>query len=375
MTKSNEQSTSNGSVHAERSGGDASNTGSDAQRASDPTTHNDADFNNPQLVDSQTALLNLLANAQNANQPADDEIDLRELWNAIWQGKLLIIAITFAFAVGGVIFALSQPNQYKATALLAPAQSESGAGSLAAKFGGLASLAGINLGGAGGENKSLLAQQVLKSRQFVAEFINEHDLLVPLMASEGWDPRVGALIIDDDVYDYESKQWTRLPDTTGVTEPSMWDAYESFTERLSVSEAKDSGYVTLSFEFYSPTLAKQWVDWMVVDINNQIRQRDVKEAKESIAFLEKKLQETTYAEMQRIFFQLIEEQTKTIMLAEVRAEYVFKTVDPAVVPEEKSKPKRALISLVATILGGVLSILFVIIRHLTKRANASESPE
>ena len=31
------------------------------------------------------------------------------------------------------------------------------------------------------------------------------------------------------------------------------------------------------------------------------------------------------------------------MLAEVRPEYVFKTIDPAVVPEEKSKPSRALI--------------------------------
>jgi len=41
-------------------------------------------------------------------------------------GKLKIIAITAVFAFASVIYALSVPNQYKATALLAPAQQESG---------------------------------------------------------------------------------------------------------------------------------------------------------------------------------------------------------------------------------------------------------
>ena len=54
----------------------------------------------------------------------DDEIDLRELFSVLWAGKVKIIAITAVFAVASVIYALSVPNQYKATALLAPAQSD-----------------------------------------------------------------------------------------------------------------------------------------------------------------------------------------------------------------------------------------------------------
>ena len=56
----------------------------------------------------------------------DDEIDLRELFGVLWSGKIKIIAITAIFAVGSVFYALSVPNQYKATALLAPAQSDGG---------------------------------------------------------------------------------------------------------------------------------------------------------------------------------------------------------------------------------------------------------
>lgn len=65
-------------------------------------------------------------NAQFQQATQDDEIDLRELFAVIWQGKWLIIAITAVFTIGAVIFALMQPNMYKSEALLAPASEEQG---------------------------------------------------------------------------------------------------------------------------------------------------------------------------------------------------------------------------------------------------------
>jgi uncharacterized protein involved in exopolysaccharide biosynthesis len=49
------------------------------------------------------------------------------------------------------------------------------------------------------------------------------------------------------------------------------------------------------------------------------------------------------------------------MLANAQSEYIFKTVDPAVVPQEKSEPKRALIAIVATMLGGMLGVFIVFV--------------
>ena len=66
-------------------------------------------------------------------------------------------------------------------------------------------------------------------------------------------------------------------------------------------------------------------------------------------------------------YKLIEEQTKTLMLAEAQEEFIFKVVDPAVVPEVKVKPARALICIVGTllgfILGAMLSIILTIYRN------------
>ena len=74
-----------------------------------------------------------------ATEAFDDEIDLKELFLVLWNGKLVITLITGFAAVCAVLFALSLPNIYESKALLAP-KGESGAGGLAGlarQYGGL----------------------------------------------------------------------------------------------------------------------------------------------------------------------------------------------------------------------------------------------
>ena len=121
------------------------------------------------------------------NMIQDDEIDLKELFSAIWSGKLTIIITTVVAAIIAVMFALSQPDIYKAEALLSPVSNDSGGmGGLASQFGGLASLAGVSLGG-GNADKTTMGIEVLQSRQFFAQFMTDNDVLVPLMASNNWE--------------------------------------------------------------------------------------------------------------------------------------------------------------------------------------------
>jgi LPS O-antigen subunit length determinant protein (WzzB/FepE family) len=50
-------------------------------------------------------------------------------------------------------------------------------------------------------------------------------------------------------------------------------------------------------------------------------------------------------------------------LAEASPEYAFVTVSRAMVPEQKSQPKRALVCILGALLGGMLSVLWVLVRH------------
>lgn len=71
--------------------------------------------------------------------------------------------------------------------------------------------------------------------------------------------------------------------------------------------------------------------------------------------------------MQSTFYKLIEEQTKSLMLAEVQEEFVFKVIDPAVVPELKDGPQRMLICMLSTLVGGILGFLIVLILHIYRK--------
>ncbi|TOM54348.1 LPS O-antigen length regulator, partial [Vibrio parahaemolyticus] len=128
------------------------------------------------------------------------EIDLRDLVINLWKGKFIILVVTVLFGVASIIYALSLPNIYRADTLLAPAETSSSGGlsKIAGQLGGLATLAGVNLGGSE-SNQTDLAIQVLTSRKFINNFISSHDLLVPLMAVKGWDMEKNTLILDNEV--------------------------------------------------------------------------------------------------------------------------------------------------------------------------------
>ncbi len=296
---------------------------------------------------------------------ADDEIDLRELWDVIWRGKWIITAVTAVFAVISLIVALSLPNIYRSEVLVAPSEESQGGGlaEMAGQLGGLASLAGINLGSAGGDNKVAVAMAVMKSRQFIADFVATHDILPELMAVEEWNRSANKLEFDPDLYDAAQGEWVREVEPPKTPQPSEWEAYKAFMEILTVSQDTETGFVTIAVEHQSPYIAERWATLLVDEVNHVMKEQDVSEAQRSIDFLNQQLDRVALAEMRTVFYQLIEEQTKTIMLAEVRDEYIFSTIDPAVVAEEKAKPKRALICILGTMLGGMLAVMFVLIRH------------
>jgi uncharacterized protein involved in exopolysaccharide biosynthesis len=304
--------------------------------------------------------------AQHTQQYArydDDEIDLLELWNIVWAGKWLIVAMTAAAVVLSVIFALLQTNIYRAEAVLAPAESgQSAGGGLASQFGGAAALLGVNLGGSGGSTVTT-AIAIMTSREFIGRFIEERGLLVPLFAGK-WDNTSKTSLIDPETYDEQNQRWL-----LENGQPTQLEAYRKFNEVLNISAPnRDTGLVNVSIDWQDPVLASRWVNQLVADINRDIRLRDVAEANNAISYLRQQLEATQLVEMQRVFFQLIESQTRITMLADVRDEYVFRVIDSAVVPDQKVAPRRSLIAIIGTMAGGMFALILVFIRHAMRTA-------
>ncbi len=298
----------------------------------------------------------------------EDEIDLRELLGVLWADKIKILAITTIFAAASLIYSLSMPNQYKAIALLAPASEDGGLSDTLGQLGGLASLAGVNIGGSEG-SESQIAQEIMKSWSFLEGFIADNDIAVEIYAAEGWSKGSNELKINQNVYDSEEEEWLIEDDSGVVGPPSSWKLYEEFSERVEVSEDKKTGFVSVSIEYYSPQIAKQWLDLYISAINKNMQMRQIKKVSNNISYLEAQIDKTAIAEMQEVFYTLIAEQTKDKMVAEASPEYAFVAVSPSMVPEEKSQPQRALILILGTLLGGMLSVLFLSVMHYTRKSD------
>jgi uncharacterized protein involved in exopolysaccharide biosynthesis len=300
--------------------------------------------------------------------PKKQDISLSELITAILSGKIKIIVGTFVFAMLSVAFALYLPNQYKSkSTLIVNSESSGGLASLAGNLGGLAGMAGINLGGGQESSNPLIAKELVKSQAFILKFINKHDLLVPIMASTKWDKENNILIIDTNLYDVAKGLWLFKDTPSKEDRPKQEDIVKEFKKIFTLTEDTKSGIITMSVEFYSPEYSQQWLNFLISDINETIRQYDVEQSTKSIDYLKGLLIETENAAFQETFYNLIEEQTKTLMLSKVRDDYVFKTIDPPNLPEKKSKPSRAFICVIGSFLGGFLMTLWVLIGYFIKR--------
>lgn len=294
----------------------------------------------------------------------DDEIDLKELFATLWGSKKLIISITILFMFLGATYALLQTNIYRATTVLASVSGENKSNGLMSQFGGLASLAGVSLPSAGGD-RATLAIEVIQSHAFLQALIDKYNILPALMATYDVDENKQP-VFNPEMFDVIEHQWLESTPLFGEKptslKPSLQKAFKTYQSNLSVIQDKDTGFIKVSFEHSSPVFAKDIVNYIVKEANDNIRKNDVKEAQNSIAFLNEQIQKTSISEVKMGLYELVRQQTKTIMVSQANQEYVFRTIDPPLVPEEKFKPKRALIVVLFMMLGGMLSVMYVLIR-------------
>ena len=294
----------------------------------------------------------------------DDEIDLRELFYVLLEGKWIIVSLTAFVSIVGVIYSLLLPNIYESKAMLVPVNSSSGISGALGSYSGLAGLAGISLPSGGDEGNSAKAIQKISSLSFFENNILTNIHLPDLMAFKSWNIKTNTLTFDESIYDRNSNTWIRDFSYPQQQIPSAQESFELFKKKhLSLSEDKKSGFITLSIKHQSPFIAKQWVELIVNEVNAFYRQKDKSESEKAVSYLNQQISITGLSEIKQVIAQLLQEETKKLTLIEANQYYVFDYIDPPAVMEKKSEPKRALICILSALLGGMLSILLVLIRH------------
>jgi len=292
----------------------------------------------------------------------DDEIVLIELFNVLWINKLFLAAWTGLVFLISIIYSLTLTNIYTAETTLAPSASSDMSSNLS-QYAGLASMAGISLpGSSSGMLDKDLALSLLKSKGLLQRLIDKHDILPDLIAAYDWDLTSNSLSYDSDLYDGIKNVWVRDVKPPYKLIPSTQEAYEFFDKAIAVSEDKKTGIISLKVDHLSPEIAYQWSLLLIQEVNEYVADMRIKEAQLSIDYLNDQIKITPYPELRALFYELIQQHTQTMMLAKVRPEYALTTLDAPLIPEEKSAPKRSLIVILSTLLGGMLGTLIILIR-------------
>jgi uncharacterized protein involved in exopolysaccharide biosynthesis len=263
-----------------------------------------------------------------------EELAFVPMLRVLWRARYLIAAVTIVFSVAFGTYAFLAPKIYKSEAVLSAVHEDDKGGALSQmldKVGGLAALAGAFQPG----KQSDEAIFVLRSRSLGEEFIRSEGLMQ---------------IIYADRWDAKSKTWKL--DSGRV--PTIQDAYRVFDTKIrEVAVDQKSGLVTLRMRWKDPMLAQRWASKLIANVNRKMRQADIREASENLAFLDKELRQTTIVDIQQAIYRLVEAQTRRKMLANVREEYSFRIIDPPIVPDadKYESPRKILLVLLGTVLG------------------------
>lgn len=264
-------------------------------------------------------------------------------------------ALTSAALLGAIILAvisLQMRSLYHAETLIAPVHRDrlGGLSALGSQLGGLAALAGVDVGTSGGKEAEWFA--TLTSTGFARSFILSESLM-PILFAERWDSRTSRWREDE-------------------KQPTLEGAVKVFTRNVrTIAQDRKTGLVTVSVEWYSPQLAALWANRMVDMVNERLRTEAIRNADLSIAYLNKELAKTNVVEMQQAIYRLIENQVNSAMLANVEHEYAFRVIDPAVAPEIRVSPKRTVMTLVGGAVGLFVAVIFIFSRRALRAARTS----
>jgi uncharacterized protein involved in exopolysaccharide biosynthesis len=273
-----------------------------------------------------------------------DELDLRDLAVTLWKGRWLIGTVTAAVTVAAVIYALLAQPVFRSEALLQVREEQQSGrlGALTGPLGGLAQLAGFAVGG-GADRAVALA--TLQSRAVIEPFLTETGVL-PKLYSSRWDVEAG--------------RWKGDPETV----PTVWEAYNDFmAAHLKVSEDAATGLVTVAVEWKDPEEAQRWVEDLIRRSDAHLKAVAIHESEGNLAYLEAQAKKPGPVELQQSVYGLVETELKRLMLAKGGGEYALKTIDRAVVPKKRSRPKRKLIVILGFGLGLVLGAATLFARN------------
>lgn len=354
------------------------------------------------------------------NSYEEDEIDLMELFLTLWSERKTIIKITSGFIIVGLFWALFSPLEYESQAVLMPEvqeQSVSGAGRLLKQFG----LGGGATGLQNGLIPPMIYPEIVSSTSFQLSLLKEKITFSEYEVTTTWpdflenhySTPVTAIVLDytiklpltllghainlfkteeiEEIDENQNKNANYIRLSKIEKELIL-----ALTDRISVAQDQKNGLLTITTKLQDPVAAAEMNRAVIELLKKYVIEYKVEKAKQDLTFAEEQKKEAE-EEFNKKQMALAQFRDQNVSLTTARAQTdlerlqdeknlalsvysslaqrveqaklnvqsqmpVFKEVEPVSVPVEKSEPKRAMLMVIFTMLGGIYSIGHVFIK-------------
>lgn len=326
-------------------------------------------------------------------------IDFSAFFKIIWKEKVWIVLITLLFAFGGIYFALTAREEFVSSGKILP-EYQSKVGGLE-QLSGLASLAGIDVGSATGGGADAIGPnlypEVLNSTPFFLDLFR-----IKVNTKDNKEMTFGqfydTLILDNKIEEKDTK--IKFPTSNQYiavsyqTEKNLKD----LRERINAVIDKKSGLITVTVKLPDPVVATIITGYSMNFLANYITNYRTEKVKRDLNFLAERLdaakgkyytnqaKKAQYSDQYQL--SMMKLQAADLQRERIESEYkisstfyntllqkyeeaklklqqetpVIKVLEPPVVPNKRSEPKRAIMVLIAAFLGGILGVFFALIR-------------
>jgi len=349
----------------------------------------------------------------------NDEIDLLELAKTLWAGRRTVIKYTIIFACIGLFIAIFTPKEYTAKTIMVPQTSGTKVGG---SLGGLAAMAGINLGGgAGGEViPPSLYPKIVNSIPFKLE------LLQTKLTFEGIDHPV---TYQDYYENYHKigvlggiKKYTiglpgviieaikgtnhNILSSKNINENIITISQEEeklFTQLMSqiiLNYSKKDGYIGITVRMPEALSAAQLARKIQISLQKTVTQFKIEKTKSQLQFIEERFKEveiefkdkqaalasfqdknlnliTSRSQSRKsklqveynLAFGVYSELAKQVETQKIQVKEdtpLFTIIEPVSVPNFKSSPKRGLIIIIWVFAGAFIGVLVMFLNYFIK---------
>lgn len=348
---------------------------------------------------------------------SNDEIDLTELFRKIWKSRKVIFGFTLVFFLLGILVAFLSEKKYTATTIMIPQTSDDklSAGGL----GGLAAMAGINLGATSSENipmttypkiissipfKKKLAQTPIKIGKIENEITYEQystKHIKPGVIDNILKYTIGlpALLFSGNENQALTNQTTQKDSILSLSKQEQ-GVLGQIEQELSLEINEKESIITLSYTMSEPLAAAQMLRRAQALLQETVTDFKIQKARDELNFIQQRydevekdfkakqfalaqfqdrnrdlfssLPQTRLQQLQTDFnlaFSIYSELAKQLETKQIKIKEeqpIFTVIEPVSVPNQHSKPKRTIVIAIWTFLGIILSIGFVFIKDFTK---------